>query len=473
MPLAGPTADRPSQRPLDALSDDLSSGMPETPSPVATRGVPETSPAWELELIISGAIVVGLFQLPGLIASLFDRLEPHATMGMLVSLSVLHMYVLAAAYALIIVFTVHLSARAYWVALIGLHSVFPGGVRWTELKAGPAAMDVYRRHLRALPSAIERIDNFCSIAFSFAFLIVMMLVYSVVLVGVASGLGYLIAKVIGHGQDLNVLAPALVALIVLPTLAMTVLDRRFANRNGPDAEPPRWLRRGLRVALVLNPTTMIVGPIMFTLMTNIGRRKIRAVLIAALLSVIVVASVDRLNRANKIALNSYDFFAMSREHGVNYRFYENQRPEGALADRVPFIQSDVVTDRYVKLFVPYLPAVDNAAVTARCPRLAPLDSRGLHLHSNALVADSLAGPALDCLAALHAVTLDGKPLEQPGFAFYEQPKTGERGILAYIPADSLAPGRHELSVNVTVNPEDSAGVKGYTPPKPWVIAFWR
>ena len=80
---------------------------------------------------------------------------------------------------------------------------------------------------------------------------------------------------------------------------------------------------------------------------------------------------------------------------------------------------------------------------------------------------------LDCLAALHGVTLDGKPLANPGFAFYEQPKTGERGILSYIPADSLTAGRHELSVNITVDPDDSAGVKGYIPPKPWVIPFWR
>ena len=469
---AGSTADRSSRRPLDALTDEVSSGMPETASPVTTRGTPETSPAWELELIISGAIVVGLFQLPGLIASLFGRLEPHATVGTLVSLSVLHMYILAAAYALIIVFTVHLGARAYWVALIGLNSVFPGGVRWAELKTGPAATDAYRRRLRPLPSTIERIDNFCSIAFSFAFLLVMMLVYTIVLVGIGSGIGYLVAKTFRRGQDLDVILPAMVALIVFPPLAMTALDRRIAKRNGPGAEPPRWLRRGMRAALFLSPM-VVVGPIMFTLMTNVGRRKMRAVTIAALLTVIVIASVDRLNRVGKIALNGYDYFAMSREHGVDYRFYESQRPDGAALDRLPFIQSDVVADRYVKLFVPYVPSVDNAAVAARCPRLAPLDSRGLHLHANASVADSLAGPVLDCLAALHAVTLDGKPLANPGFAFYEQPKTGERGILAYIPADSLGAGRHELTVDVTVDPEDSAGVKGYKAPKPWVVPFWK
>ena len=472
MPLEGPTADRVAQRPLDVLSDTVSSGMPETPSPEAKRRAPETSPAWELELLISGAIVVGLFQLPGLIASLFGRLEPHATLGTQVSLSVLHMYILAAAYALIIVFAVHLGTRAYWVALIGLNSVFPGGIRWAELKTGPTTTETYRRQFRALPATIERIDNFCSIAFSFAFLIVMMLVYSIVLIGVASGIGYLLAKMLGRGQYMNVLAPAMVGLIVVPTFVMSTLDRRFAKRHGPGAEPPRWLRRGVRAAQILNPS-LVVGPIMFTLMTNIGRRKIRAVLMAALMTVIVIASVDRLNRAGRLALNGYDYFALSREHGVDYHFYESERPDGAPLDRFPFIQSDIITDRYVKLFIPYAPSVDNAAVAARCPQIKPLDSRGLHLHEHAAVADSLAGPVLDCLASLHAVTLDGKPLGNPGFAFYEQAKTGERGILSYIPADSLSAGRHELTVAVTVNPEDSAGVPGYRAPKPWVIPFWR
>jgi hypothetical protein len=358
------------------------------------------------------------------------------------------------------------------VALIGLNSVFPGGVRWNELKAGPVATDTYRRHLRALPATIERIDNFCSIAFSFAFLIVMMLVFSIVLVSVSSGVAYIIAKTFLHGQSVSTLTFVGVGLIVLPTIFMAAIDRRFARQRAADGEPPAWLRRGMRVALFMNPT-LFVGPIMFTLMTNVGRRKIRVVTFAALLTVIFIASLDRLNRANRLALNGYDFFAMSPEHGVDYRFYESQHPDGAPVDRLPFIQSDVITDAYVKLFVPYMPAVDNAAVAARCPRLAALDTRGLHLHSRASVADSLAGPVLDCLAALHAVTLDGKPLAKPAFSFYEQPKTSQRGILAYIPADSLAKGRHELTVSVTVDPADSAGVKGYAPPKPWVIPFWR
>ena len=469
---SGLSAEPSEARPLDALADSLSSGMPETPSPQAKRGVPETSPAWELEMLISGAIVVGLFQLPGLIASLFGRLEPHATLNSLVALSVLHMYILAAAYALIIVFTIHLAARAYWVALIGLNSVFPGGVRWAELKAGPAATDTYRRHFRALPSTIERIDNFCSVAFSFAFLIVAMLIYSIVLVGGASVIALGIANAFLRGQHVGAVATVTILLILAPTFAMRMLDRRFARTHGTGAEPPRWLRRGMRVALLFNPT-LVVGPIMFTLMTNIGRRKIRAVTILALLAVVVIATIDRLNRADRIAFNGYDFFAMSRGHGVDYRFYQNQRAEDVSLDRVPYIQSDVISDRYVKLFVPYMPAIDNAAVAAGCPHIMPLDSPGLHMREYATVADSLAGPVLDCLAALHAVTLDGKPLANPGFAFYEQPKTGQRGILAYIPADSLAPGRHEITVNVTVDPADSAGVKSYTAPKPWVIPFWK
>ena len=74
---------------------------------------------------------------------------------------------------------------------------------------------------------------------------------------------------------------------------------------------------------------------------------------------------------------------------------------------------------------------------------------------------------------VESVSRSGRPLANPGFAFYEQPKTGQRGILAYVPADGLSAGRHELTVNVTVDPADSAGVEGYTAPKPWVIPFWR
>src|SRR3954469_2837672 len=97
---------------------------------LAASGVPDTSPTWELELLISGAVLFALFQIPPVLNGFFARIEPHATTAVMSALLFVELYLKAIVYALIASFVVHLIGRAYWVGLVGLHSVFPKGVRW-------------------------------------------------------------------------------------------------------------------------------------------------------------------------------------------------------------------------------------------------------------------------------------------------------------------------------------------------------
>src|SRR5262245_14804552 len=92
-----------------------------------------TSPTWELELFLSGAFVFAMFQLPGLIERLYVSLDPHATDAMGIVLFMGALYGKAIAFTLMTMFLVHLIARAYWVALLGLQSVFPRGINWPQM----------------------------------------------------------------------------------------------------------------------------------------------------------------------------------------------------------------------------------------------------------------------------------------------------------------------------------------------------
>src|SRR5437764_873840 len=170
-----------SSRPPDAGPSDAE---------LAASGIPDTSPTWELELLISGAVLFALFQLPTVLNGFFARIEPHATSTMLSALLFVQIYVKAIVYALIASFVVHLVARAYWVGLVGLHSVFPKGVRWENFKSGPVTLEVYRSRLVSLPAIISRTDNFCSVIFSFAFLLVLLFAFTVALTGVFSLVAY-------------------------------------------------------------------------------------------------------------------------------------------------------------------------------------------------------------------------------------------------------------------------------------------
>ena len=445
-----------SSRPVDVGPSD-----PE----LAAAGIPDTSPTWELELLISGAVLFALLQIPSALTSFFTRIEPHATATMMSVLLVMQMYVKAIVYALIASFVVHLIARAYWVGLVGLHSVFPKGVRWENFKSGPVTLEVYRSRLVSLPAIISRTDNFCSVIFSFAFLLVLLFAFTVALTGVFGLVAYGISHALLGGHSGETVFLVLAAFLAIIPAATSLIDRRFGERLSPRAR--RVLQRAI-IASYRGTAQGVISPIFVPLLTNVGRNKIRVIFFASLFGILGFVIAERLARSDQLSLNSYDYFGASDRFGVNYRFYENQRSPDDIFARTPSIQSDIVTGSYVKLFIPYVPRRHNPMVARTCPTLRPIQGRGLQVGPDTPVPDSLAMPVLRCLAQIHAVTVDGAQRPDLQFRFYEHPTTGIKGIITYIPADSLARGQHMITVRQVPSLDGKASA-----PAPWVIPFWR
>ena len=445
-------------RPLEAGPSDAD---------LAASGIPDTSPTWELELLISGAVLFALFQIPPALNGFFARIEPHATSTTLSVLLFVQIYVKAIVYALIASFVVHLVARAYWVGLVGLHSVFPRGVRWENFKSGPVTLDVYRARLVSLPAIISRTDNFCSVIFSFAFLLVLLFGFTVVISAVFSAVAYGVSHLFFHGRQSDAVFLTLAALTALIPAATSLIDRRFGARLSPGAQ--RALRR-MVIFTYRGTAQSITSPIFIPLLTNVGRKKIMVIFYASLFGILLFVIAERFARQDQLSVNSYDYFALSNRFGIDYRLYENQRSPDEVYPRLPSIQSDIVTGSYVKLFIPYYPRRHNVIMARSCPSLRPLQGRGLQVGADSPAPDSLAIPALECLARIHAVTVDGAPRSDLKFSFYEHPGTGIKGILTYIPADSLARGQHVITVRQVPSPDAAPGAAA---PTPWVIPFWR
>src|SRR5687767_652111 len=87
-----------------------------TPPPAPDARVPRgTTPTWEIEMLLSGAVVFALMQVPGALDSTFDRLflRLDGTFG--IAALLVYSYTKAIVYALILTFLFHLAARAYWI----------------------------------------------------------------------------------------------------------------------------------------------------------------------------------------------------------------------------------------------------------------------------------------------------------------------------------------------------------------------
>lgn len=470
-------ADGPAAFPGDPASEISDPDLPPPPLLGVTGDSihePKHRP-WELELLISGAVVFALLQLPSEVTRLFESVDATLSPGMGMLAFLLYYYAKLILYTLISSFIVHLCARAYWVGLIGLEAVFPVGIRWEDKQYGPITRETYEERMPRLQTLIDRADRFCSVIFSFAFSIVFIFAYSIFIGGVASGIAWLISQAFFGGTHWVGITMALILPFSLMPFTLNVLDRTAGRKWAPESRKRRLLKRMLVMQYYMQ-IMPAYGPVFSTLFTNINKKAIYPVFLVLLMGLFgYFIVVDVMFRRGLVAADGYAFLPdVAGAAGVVPSSYENLTPRDDPFMNRPTIQADIIRDPYVKLFVPYLPRRHNPAMTERCPGVEPLGGEGVRLEEIAQPpADSAKMAAvLDCWARLQPVTLDGRVIT-PTFRFYTHPVTGVRGKIAYLPATPLASGEHRLTIAQTPRGTDTPELAAKRAANPYVILFWR
>lgn len=429
---------------------------PATIEPVNGVGVPlDTTPTFELEMLVSGAALVGVVQLLGASDGwLRAAMAADGSTRFVPFLVVVLAKVLL--YALTGTFVIHLAARAYWVGLIGLDSVFPGGPRWERLKmSGPYRRSELARTI-ARPRAIAaRIDNVASTLFSAGFLLALLALLSVLVAAPALGLGLLAERLTDGRVQMLTVYVVCISLVSATFVLPLWTDRVLGRRIDPASWAGRALARAVHVAVTASGTR-ITGPIYLTLVTNVRARIALPLVYLSFAGAMAGALRDVSTVANG-ARAEHPFVPADLAGGVDPLRYDALRSSGADRGRQPSVQSDVIDGPYVRLFVPLGRSPVISRVMARqCPGLRPVQDG----------ADSLAAARqLACLAAIYATTLDGAPVSAPAH-FAAAADESSLGIVRYIPTSDLRMGEHVL--RVAALPDE----KG-RPRPPRTIPFWR
>lgn len=221
---------------------------------------------WELELLISGGVVFALLQLPSLLERAFLRLEPSLGGWGREAGFLGHMYLGAILYTLIIAFLLHLAARAYWIGLIGLETVYPEGIRWENLKYGPITIRMYREQIPTLRSLIVRVDLFCSSIFSLAFLMVLACLMSIVWIGICCGIAWALSRMFGQ-ERLSGFFWAVLAVFCAAMVLPPLLDRLWGARLDPESRAARLIASSSRLiyrmqmGVLYSPIALILSAI--------------------------------------------------------------------------------------------------------------------------------------------------------------------------------------------------------------------
>ncbi len=253
----------------------------------------------------------------------------------------------------------------------------------------------------------------------------------------------------------------LLLLAAAPGTVAVVVDRRMGARIDPESPAGRRLARLASLAYRANGVA-VFGPILLTLFTNVRKRVMYPLFYAIMGGLLLLVAGETFVRQGILSYAGAEY--LPDEPGD---FYEDQRPAGEVYARMPSLQSDVVTGPYVKLFVPYQPERHGRALE-RCPGARPLRESGFRYGGSGAEPDTAAVAAvLRCIAGVHRVALNGRPVADLRFDFHTHPRTGVRGVMAHLPTAGLPRGRNVLTVHPV--PPTRPRPK---PPEPWTIPFW-
>lgn len=429
-------------------SNDLPAG---DPNPLPAR----TTPTWEIELLSSGALVYALLQLPGVLDSWMLSVLPHASEAFQPLVVLITIYLRAGVVSLSAAFVLHLCLRAWWVALVGVHSVFPEGPRWERIRQGPLTMERMRQLWRPMPLRIEQMDNAASVVFAtglgLGLLMLSLAIGAGLLMAISATLAHLQILQLSHNQWSLLLA----GLLLLPQMLATMVDSWLRQR--PHDAYAR-LRRVLRPMIAMQglfPGINSASLLINTLLSNLVRRGVVAVGVIIMMLAILVSSMampmifDRL-RPTIVAPSEADARVARSEH------YRDQR-EGL--DRwllTPSLASQELGEAPLRLFLPMRRDRHPDVLRQQCPEL------------NGLIDAARTAAELDCLHRWSRPLLDGAPLPAHELIYTIDPQSGQEGVLWRIPNASIAPGRHVLSLHVR---DPRPGVT--EPPKLLQIVFFK
>ena len=387
----------------------------------------------ELELIISSLTIFALFSLPGW---LFDRIADsytHLSTSLAIATTLGMPLLAGTCYGLAACFVVHLMARAYWVGLIGLRTVFPEGIDWSKTPGlGPLSRKYYRDTLPDLDTVIRNTDRVASSLFAvISMLTLSVLWFGSIVVGILVASGVIGARfgVTNAGMGIG----ALVIFVVFcgVPLLLYLLDAQLASRvprlrdSGKFAVLVRSLRRITGLAF---PQRLVL-PVHLTLQSNTRPIVFAIALTLSIIVIFVVGNARAAAWSNFTLSGEFEYLDTDEiQQGFRSTFYEDMPSSLDRLRGFPRVDSFNQSGSFVRLFLPYQPLRDNLVLDQLCGSAEEATDR------------------VACVRQLWAVSIDGNPVSMATFVPAQRADLGMRGLIGLVPLSGLEPGLRQIEV---------------------------
>ncbi|MDG5492077.1 hypothetical protein [Psychroserpens sp. SPM9] len=393
--------------------------------------------SWQLELLISGFAIFGLFQAAGPLSIAAQEARNNEQIFIFIILIVASV----SCYILLFNLLLHVILRGLWIGALGLRYV-SGDIDYEELKYSPKFTKYLKKKIGSFDRYIGNLENYCSIIFAISFLLIFYVIaFTLTIASIALIAFYLIDSDNGF---LTIIGFILVVFIVFGML-FTFFD--FITQG--------WLKKKKWTSALYFPVywvfsfitlSFLYRPLVYNFLDNKFGRRISFVLVP-LYFMILIGTSFKYEKSNYITLGT-----ASDEFRANISNYEDllDKSKGQFI-RDAAIPSKVITDKFLKVFVVYNESTEDIIFDFK-PELEPAkDLRGLGSDISfendfkaSLIRDSLRPLYIKTLNSIYIFKIDSLRLDSE-FVISES-KTGQFGFETYLDLKEISNGKHLLNV---------------------------
>ncbi len=323
--------------------------------------------SWQLELLISGFAIFGLFSALGPVQVNLETANYDSRLYEIL----IWFSVKICCWILIISLLVHVTLRGLWIGALGLRYV-SGDIDYDELNYSPKFTKFLSNRIGSFDKYIATLENYCSILFAVSFLLIfyflaaiMFLITLILLVFV-----FLNNDAKGAWHSILAITGAVLILFVLLGTLLTFIDfitQGFLKRK-------KWTSRfyfPLYKVFSIISLSFLYRPLVYNFLDNKFGRRLSFVLLPVFALIFVFSSYS---------YRTSNYLSIDRSSSANYanpNNYEDLLEKNKDFVRIASIPSKVITDPYLKVFVIFNENVENRLFDYN-ENLKPLiDLRGL------------------------------------------------------------------------------------------------
>lgn len=318
--------------------------------------------SWQLELLISGFAIFGLFYAfepvaHKLLVAQFDNNKVFVNFFIIVHFSL---------QALTFNLLLHVLLRGLWIGSLGLRYVF-GEIDFDKLNYGEQFTKYFKRKVGSFDAYINKLENLCSVIFALTFLLVFY-IFSFFIISFTLIL-------------LNTPAPSWTMIIIRPLFALFsigVILTFFDFITQGLLKKNKWLAKiyfPFYWVFSFLTLSFLYRPLVYNLLDNKSGRRISFVLIPFYVLVYVVFHLSY-QKSNFITPNSTKLSNSIVANGSNYEDVIEKNRNMFIGEFA--IQSKVITEPYIKLIVPLNNRIEDSLMAFNTSLKPKRDKRGLY-----------------------------------------------------------------------------------------------